>query len=285
MSNEVENQVSKASKRGLGLTSILPCTKVSFKDIHTVVFNNTLLTLVMHDNTAYVPINPITSGIGVSYAGQVAKMQKKFEAYVVVLDLSSFSGMSKKAMCLSLDKLKYWLCGITNVSKLSETTKENLAIYQEECFETLSQAIVKVTSNSDLCSTSVVSNTLAAQSDNNVNDSLLQAINEMRNDNREFQAEVLKQLEFLTLQLSQLTGNQQCSISKFATTQGIGNLTDSEVCRLTWNCDLISSNRHIKVTTVYDSAQGFTSAYDINVLIEGFGLVFPKFRIDNRLTR
>lgn len=94
--------------------------------------------LLLIDDTAYVPLKPITDFLGLAWSSQRQRtlrdnvMSKRVQNLLII----AADDRQREMLCLPLDLLPGWLFGIT-VSRVREELQEKLDRYREECFKVL----------------------------------------------------------------------------------------------------------------------------------------------------
>lgn len=122
-----------------------------------VVFYDDEITVVLADNGSrrevYVPIRQMCDLLGVSYQGQMRRINDDpvlsryvEKANIVFSSTASGGGGAQATNCLPLDYLNGWLFGI-NVKRVKENVRERLIVYQEKCYRVLADSFLVATSN------------------------------------------------------------------------------------------------------------------------------------------
>lgn len=111
-----------------------------------VVFYDDTITAVLVEVDAqrvvYVPLRPICDFLGVSWSGQLERINRD----PVLSDVVRFvrvtrtnTGGNPNVMAMPLDYLNGWMFGI-NANRVKEEVRERLIRYQRECYRVLSEA-------------------------------------------------------------------------------------------------------------------------------------------------
>jgi len=115
-----------------------------------VVFYDDMITAVLvkekGEQEIYVPIRQICQLLGVSYQGQIRRinddpvLSKQVKGVNVTLTPSGDrGGGAQETNCLSLDYLNGWLFGI-NAKRVKAEVRDRLILYQERCYKVLAEA-------------------------------------------------------------------------------------------------------------------------------------------------
>mgnify|MGYP002713091678 CR=1 FL=1 len=115
-----------------------------------VVFYDDTITAVLvkekDEQEIYVPIRQICQLLGVSYQGQIRRinddpvLSKQVKGVNVTLTPSGGrGGGAQETNCLSLDYLNGWLFGI-NAKRVKAEVRDRLILYQERCYKVLAEA-------------------------------------------------------------------------------------------------------------------------------------------------
>lgn len=122
-----------------------------------VAFYDDEITVVLVDNgdsrEVYVPIRQMCDLLGVSYQGQMRRINDDpvlsryvQKVSVVFTTTASGGGGAQATNCLPLDYLNGWLFGI-NVKRVKEDVRERLIVYQEKCYRVLADSFLVATSS------------------------------------------------------------------------------------------------------------------------------------------
>lgn len=118
-----------------------------------VDFYGDRISLLLLDDTAYVPLRPITDFLGMAWSSQRQRTLRDnvMKKRVKNLVMTAADGNQREMMCLPLDLLPGWLFGIS-VSRVREELQEKLDRYREECFKVLWHAFQegRLAANPDL---------------------------------------------------------------------------------------------------------------------------------------
>ncbi len=107
------------------------------KQIATVTFHGTPLTVITHDSLQLVAMKPIVEAIGLQWEAQYKRIQRHpvLKAAMSIMDIPSSGGVQRTA-CLPLDYLNGWLFGV-DVNRVREEIRDTLIQYQRECYQVL----------------------------------------------------------------------------------------------------------------------------------------------------
>jgi hypothetical protein len=103
-----------------------------------VDFYGDRINLLLLEDTAYVPLRPITDFLGLAWSSQRQRtlrdnvMKKRVKNIII----TATDDNQREMMCLPLDLLPGWLFGIS-VSRVREELQDKLDRYREECFRVL----------------------------------------------------------------------------------------------------------------------------------------------------
>ncbi|MBI6181109.1 phage antirepressor N-terminal domain-containing protein [Serratia proteamaculans] len=102
-----------------------------------VSFRNQLIPAVMRNGVAYVAMRPVCENIGLDWPSQTVKL-KRMTGKFNCCDITTVAadGKMRDVLCIPLRKLNGWLFSV-NPEKVRLEIKDNLIVYQEECFEVL----------------------------------------------------------------------------------------------------------------------------------------------------
>ncbi|PHM52477.1 phage antirepressor N-terminal domain-containing protein [Xenorhabdus sp. KK7.4] len=103
--------------------------------IINVPFYGADLFIVNYNGVPYVPLKPITEGMGLSWASQCTKLKTRIQASVEKIPILTKQGL-RIMSCLALDELAGWLAMI-NSNKVKAAIRDNVIWYQEECDDVL----------------------------------------------------------------------------------------------------------------------------------------------------
>lgn len=115
-----------------------------------VVFYEDVITAVQvavnQEMQVYVPIRQICDLLGVSYQGQIRRinddpvLSKQVKGVnITFTPLQGRGGGAQITNCLPIDYLNGWLFGI-NANRVKPEVRERLIIYQEKCYKVLAEA-------------------------------------------------------------------------------------------------------------------------------------------------
>lgn len=108
------------------------------KQIATVAFHGTPLTVITHDSQQLVAMKPIVEAIGLQWEAQYKRIQRHpvLKPAMSIMDIPSAGGNQRTA-CLPIDYLNGWLFGV-DVNRVREEIRDTLIQYQRECYQVLS---------------------------------------------------------------------------------------------------------------------------------------------------
>lgn len=97
----------------------------------TIPFYDQSLNLIDSDGKPFVAMRPIVQGMGLDWAGQQAKLNKRFYSVVEIIPTTGSDGKKYQMLCLPLDKLPTWLMTL-NPRKVKPEIREAIKRYQAE---------------------------------------------------------------------------------------------------------------------------------------------------------
>ena len=101
-----------------------------------VPFYEDMLVLVGEDNVPMVAMKPIVENMGLSWQGQHAKLNEKFNSVIKIILTTGSDGKNYEMTCLPLRKLPAWLYSI-NPNKVAPELRDKITRYQNECDDVL----------------------------------------------------------------------------------------------------------------------------------------------------
>lgn len=107
------------------------------KQIATVTFHGTPLTVITQDDQQLVAMKPIVEAIGLDWRAQLQRIKRHpvLSQGVVIITTPSVGG-EQHTNCLPLDYLNGWLFGV-DVNRVREEIRDTLIQYQRECYQVL----------------------------------------------------------------------------------------------------------------------------------------------------
>lgn len=108
------------------------------KQIATVTFHGTPLTVITQDDQQLVAMRPIIEAIGLGWQSQYNRIQRHpvLKSTVVMMNTVAQDGKQRQLLCLPLDYLNGWLFGV-DVNRVREDIRDTLIQYQRECYQVL----------------------------------------------------------------------------------------------------------------------------------------------------
>jgi len=101
-----------------------------------VLFYEDMLVLIGDDNVPMVAMKPIVENMGLSWQGQHAKLNEKFNSVIKLILTTGADGKNYEMTCLPLRKLPAWLYSI-NPNKVAPELRDKITRYQNECDDVL----------------------------------------------------------------------------------------------------------------------------------------------------
>ena len=124
-------------------------TLVPFEQKQVVFYDDEITAVLVEEqgeHVIYVPIRQICDLMGVSYQGQMRRInddpvlsRQAKGVNVMFTPSGSRGGGTQTANCLPIDYLNGWLFGI-NAKRVKPEVRERLIIYQEKCYKVLADA-------------------------------------------------------------------------------------------------------------------------------------------------
>lgn len=128
----------------------------------TIIFYDDEITAVLVDlqgkQAVYVPVRPICDFLGVAWSPQLRRINRDPVLTVETkgVTVTVTPGGRQEMICLPLDFLNGFLFGI-NASRVKESVREQLIIYQRECYRVLADAFLDLEIRSDTTSSAEIS--------------------------------------------------------------------------------------------------------------------------------
>jgi hypothetical protein len=128
----------------------------------TVVFYDDEITAVLVEvegrQKVYVPVRPICDFLGVSWSGQLRRINRdpvlsvETKRVNVTFTDSRHDSMEREVVCLPLDLLNGFLFGL-NPTRAKPEVRERLVRYQRECYRILADAFLEMSESEDWMTT------------------------------------------------------------------------------------------------------------------------------------
>jgi len=107
--------------------------------LHLIPFlNNTTLQSVEHKKQRWVALRPICEDLGIDIDSQRKKLKEQQRWTCGDITVRDSAGRKQSMTCLLVDHVAGWLFSI-NPSKVSETVRDKLMAYQDECNKALTE--------------------------------------------------------------------------------------------------------------------------------------------------
>jgi hypothetical protein len=267
-------------------------------DIKTVDFNGDLLTLIVFDENVYVPIKPITDGMGINYQGQVTKLYKHDKDFVYYVNIEANS--KKALLCLPLWRINIWLKGIS-VKKSSFSALKKILAYQSGCEGVLLAAyadntnVVATTVSTDVpisleaeIGAGAVAEPKAKRAKREVVPSITDAALVRLEEKLNTLIDLLqKQVTAVVPPMSYMPSVAPVSPQRFHTLKSFARICEiglsaSDLKTMEWDCAFMADRYSKPVITIIENNE-IRSAYLINTLLLVFRAKYPRIDFDQLL--
>lgn len=127
-------------------------------------YDDELIAVRTKDGSVYVPVRPLTDLLGLNWSGQRqrimrdAVLSEKVQPCVVVTHSQGQPDQRREVLCLPLDYISGFLFGI-NANRVKDDVRQRLLLYQEKCYQVLSEAFFEGQLNPDTSFDMLLQNT------------------------------------------------------------------------------------------------------------------------------
>lgn len=105
----------------------------------TVPFHGANLMLVEHDGQPFVPMKPLVDGMGIDWKSQHRKLAANQRRWGMVIMTTPSASGDQETACIPLRKLPGWLSTLEPRRVKSDSAREKIELFQEECDDALWQ--------------------------------------------------------------------------------------------------------------------------------------------------